>query len=65
MDNNEFLDALSVLGFFLGWLNYKENVNQTDVQKIVNQAIQDIHEHLKIQDRKLDEILEGIRNAKN
>lgn len=56
----EFLDALTVLGFFLGWMNYKENASQTDIQNIVKQAVTDIQVHLENQDQKINAILEEM-----
>lgn len=61
----EFLDILAIIGFVVGLANYNENVNQTEIQKIVNQAITDIHEHLKMQDDKIDKILEVMNNENN
>lgn len=70
------LDAIAVVSFFLGLANYDENVNQSDVQKTVNSAVMDIHDHLTVQDRrlglieqKLDKILslrkeENLKNEK-
>ena len=70
------LDAIAVVSFFLGLANYDENVNQSDVQKTVNSAVMDIHDHLTVQDsrlglieRKLDKILslqkeENFKNEK-
>lgn len=56
----DFLDIVSLISFAVGLANYQENVNQTDVQKIVNQAIANIHEHLKNQDEKIDLILKEL-----
>lgn len=57
----DFLDIVSLISFAVGLANYQENVNQTDVQKIVNQAIANIHEHLKNQDEKIDLILKELK----
>lgn len=64
MDNErqfDFLDIVSLVSFAIGLANYKENVNQTDIQKVVNQAIANIHEHLKNQDEKIDLILKELK----
>lgn len=67
MDNKQYdvLDVLNILSFLIGVKNLEENVSQTDVTKLVNTAINDIHEHLKMQDQKIDKILEAVSNDEN
>ena len=59
-ENLSFLDLLSVLSFIIGYANYEENVDQSAMQETVNKAVKDIHNHLAIQDAKLNKILEVI-----
>lgn len=60
--NQRMLDALTFIGFMIGIANYSENLGQSDVQDMIKGALNDIHEHLAEQDRKIDyliELLEG------
>ena len=34
--NEDFLDILSCLGFAIGWVNYQENLKQSDNDDIMN-----------------------------
>lgn len=65
-DNGEitFLDLLAVMSFAIGLANYGENLTQSDKQELmeeVNQgvktALHDIHEHLSVQDTKINLLL--------
>ena len=59
------LDIISVLGFLITLKNLDLNLSQEDFQKTANALDSDINEHLKIQDQKIDyiiELLEEIRN---
>ena len=65
MDNSRnpnlgMMDALAIVSFMLGLANYEENLDQSQVQELVSQAVEDIHSHLKEQDRKLDQILNKL-----
>ena len=63
MSNNrqwEALDALSVISFLIGWFNFFENDDQTTMQDAIQNAVSDIHEHLKEQDKKMDAIIEML-----
>lgn len=51
-DNLEFLDIITILSFAL-------QLNNRDMQGEIDKAVDDIHEHLKEQDKKLDMLLEG------
>ena len=59
-NRNNVLDAMSTISFLIGVMNLAENISQTDVQELVNDAIQDIHNHLEEQDRKIDMILKKL-----
>lgn len=48
------LDLLAVVGFYIGVLNYTENVDQTTMQESINDAVKKLQEHLQTQDDKID-----------
>lgn len=65
----DLLDAITMVSFIVGLLNYGENVDQTTINDTVQSAVQDIHGHLSEQDEKITKILQlledkndGIRN---
>lgn len=60
----DVLDMLSILSFYIGLKNLDENITQNDLQELVNKAIEDIHTHLKEQDKRLERI-EVLLNDKN
>ena len=71
MNNKQYdlLDAITMVSFIVGLLNYGENVDQTTINDTVQSAVQDIHDHLSEQDEKITKILQllegkndGIRN---
>ena len=57
---------MALIGFLIGVANYEENITQSDLQEAMKSALKDIHEHLEMQDNKIDDILmllrEGRRN---
>lgn len=59
--NQNVLDAIAAISFVLGVANYQENISQSDVQNLVQNALRDVHNHLERQDKKIDEILEIIK----
>lgn len=66
------LDALTLLSFVISILNYQENLTQSDKQDLLDNinavtsdAIVRIREHLNYQDKKLNEIMEVIKNESN
>lgn len=63
---NQFdvMDMLNILSFYAGIKNLDENINQNDLQEALNKAIEDIHSHLKEQDKRLERI-EVLLNDKN
>lgn len=63
--NQNIMDAMAIISFIIGLANYNENIGQTDLQEIVNVAIDDIHRHLQIQDNKIDMILEMLGRYDN
>ena len=56
-ENIEFLDILAIVSFVLQLQNQKYIISIQDVQKEVDRAIGEIHEHLEMQDKKLDKLL--------
>ncbi len=54
---NNFLDAVSIISFIIGVLNYGENVDQSTMNEAVQKAVQDIHNHLTEQDEKINAIM--------
>lgn len=68
-ENGEFtfLDLLAVFSFCIGLSNYDMNLTQDDKQDLMNELsgkadklLNEIHNHLKEQDRKIDLILEVL-----
>ena len=58
------LDVISIVSFIIGLTNYEENMSQSDVQGIMKVALNDIHEHLREQDEKIDHIIELLEGGK-
>ena len=74
MNNNqfEFLDLLSIASFCIGLMNLDENITQGDMQDLeqtfnekTTKVLDEIHEHLKVQDSKLEEITNILKELKN
>ena len=68
-ENGEFtfLDTLSIFSFCIGMMNLNENLTQGDKQDLQKQLsektellLNEIHSHLKEQDKKLDKIMEVV-----
>ena len=66
-----FIDILSILSFIIGLQNLELNIDQNDMDrqtqeihdkasKLVNDALSEIHQHLKMQDDKINKILEVL-----
>ena len=55
------LDILSIISFVIGVANYEENVSQSEVQDLVQKAVENIHQHLEMQDQKIDKIMEVLK----
>ena len=66
-----FIDILSILSFIIGLQNLELNVDQNDMDqqtreiqdkasKLVSSALSEIHQHLKMQDDKINKILEVL-----
>lgn len=73
MDNNlRSLDLLTVLSFAISLQNLDMNVSQLDIQHMskfldndLMKAVEDIHEHLRIQDEKLDYIIKLLERKED
>lgn len=59
----EFLDMLSVLSFALQLTNQRMFVSMADIHQDNDRILKDIHQHLKKQDKKLDEIWRYLHEA--
>ena len=64
-----FLDTLNIISFFIGIMNLNENLGQGDKQDLLEEfskkadvLLKEIHGHLADQDRKINKILEELRN---
>ena len=57
----EMLDVLTIISFCLQLQNQSNIVGIKDVQREVNRAVKEIHEHLEQQDKKIDHILGALK----
>lgn len=66
MNNKQYdlLDAITMVSFIIGLLNYGENVDQTTINNTVQSAVNDIHDHLSKQDEKITKILQLLEGKK-
>ncbi len=60
----DFLDTLNIMSFVIGLMNLDENMTQGDKQELMQELsnkaellLNEIHSHLKEQDKKIDKIL--------
>lgn len=60
----DLLDAITMVSFIVGLLNYGENIDQTTINDTVQSAVQDIHDHLSEQDEKITKILQLLEGKK-
>ena len=65
-----FLDIISIISFCVGLQNLDINLAQEDLDnqtqeldRRLREVVDDIHEHLQMQDEKIDTILEELRNG--
>jgi len=68
MNQNEqlsFIDWLSVMSFCIGVMNLDLNVSAEDIDNQTQTLLNEIHGHLKDQDRKLDNIIQRLENLEN
>ena len=62
--NLTFLDIIALLSFYIGLENLNLNIGQSDLDRQTGELdaklrenIKDIHDHLRMQDEKLDKLL--------
>lgn len=70
--NDNLLDAITMVSFIIGVLNFGENLTQSDKQDLVStfnnkasELLDEIHDHLKNQDMQLKEIINQLEALKN
>lgn len=63
-----FLDIITLISFCIGLQNLEINITQDDLQNVAaemneqqSKDIEDIHNHLAIQDKKIDAILQILK----
>lgn len=56
----DILDILNILSFVIGVKNLNENLSQNTAEDLLSAAVNEIHNHLAEQDRKIDLILEKL-----
>ena len=77
-DNGEitFLDTIGIVSFLIGLQNLELNIGQNDLAEQtreidakakghVDNALAEIHSHLEMQDKKIDELLERVKRIEN
>lgn len=69
MNQEQFEQNLNIASFILGLMNYEENLTQNDKSEILqnsqnvsDKVIESIEQHLKTQDKKIDEILRLLKD---
>lgn len=60
----ELLDLITVLSFILQVQNQSKLFGISDIQEDNNRVAEEIHQHLRQQDEKINKILELIGNEK-
>lgn len=61
----ELLDILNILSFYISCKSYDENLSQTSADELLKKAVEDIHNHLNEQDKKINKILEVLNYDQN
>lgn len=71
MNGLSSMDMLSIASYIIGIQNLEMNISQTDFQSAtklldngMRDRIKDIHDHLAIQDQKIDLILKELEELK-
>ena len=64
----DFLDILTIMSFCISLQNLELNISQDDLQKetekldkVLRENVEDIHQHLSVQDTKLNIIMEQLK----
>jgi hypothetical protein len=67
-----FLDLITIISFVIGLQNLEINITQDDLQNVAarsdkrqTEGIEDIHNHLAVQDAKLNTILDMLEVISN
>ena len=70
--NDKRMDLINIMSFLIGVMNLDENLTQGDKQDLIeefnnkaNYLLNEIHQHLERQDKKMDEILTILRGDQN
>lgn len=70
-NNNDYMDMVNILSLVIDLMNLNENLTQNDKQEIINGLqnstkllLTTLNQHLELQDRKIDRILEILENYK-
>ena len=70
MNEMSFIDLVSLISFCVGLQNLDLNIsqenldNQTqELDKRLRSVVDDIHQHLEMQDKKIEQILEELRHG--
>ena len=65
-----FLDIINLMSFMIAIMNLNENLTQGDKQELLeslsnqtSELLNEIHSHLKEQDKKIDSILEVLNDS--
>ena len=68
MSQLSFIDIISIASFLVSIENLEENLTQSDKQDLQKELsdkadllLEEIHEHLERQDRKIDEIIRRLK----
>lgn len=68
---DNYMNMVNIISLVLGMMNLQENLTQGDKQDIIDDLnkksellLNEIHQHLKKQDEKIDLILKKIENIK-
>ena len=68
MNQNEqlsFIDLLSIMSFCIGLMNLEINITQEDVDAQTQTILNEVHGHLEMQDKKLDNIIQRLEELEN
>lgn len=60
MNKLDFMDILSIMSFAISVENLDSNIDQDNMQQLLGTTVNEIHQHLDDQDKKLDKILEVL-----
>lgn len=72
MNELSFIDLISIVSFCVGLQNLDLNISQENLDSQTQEldgrlraSVEDIHQHLKRQDEKIDWIIEVLKNDKD